>query len=458
MEVCDVLNDKVMGYSASRKAWGMMPVRFVGNAGYAARRWGVNDASPVGEVAGSIDYLRMLPDLLGLGCYLVQDDHTRTKLSKADHYRDENGNAVKLDGTQGQYMWGWKTKWYYSFWTEGGYYYEAASLSPIPGHLNYEIPVASTSALGVGVMDRTNSMLVSVISDAAQYRGGNNDSSKDGAYNTLLGRAATNQTHNAYETAALKHGEGWSAFWYGHWNITGALFRIIFGTRNVQAAFTADKDSNGLYQGGFGPGVTQFGTYWNSKFGNYPFLPTSVGVELGDGCGVVDYQVTDDEGTDLGTVQVPVMFGLKNFYGYLWRLTGGILVSWDENTVGHIYVNRHYYKQNNSPNTTEGLIEVGLASTAAGEWMVKELSMDHLCGIPTASGASDATYYCDKCWNYPAASALRRPALGAHADYGGMAGLAAVNLNHGVSNAGANHGAPLCEAASDWDTEPFMAD
>ncbi len=461
MEVCDLLNDKVMGYSASRKAWGMMPVRFVGNAGYAARRWNVNDASPVGEVAGSIDYLRMLPDLLGLGCYLVQDDHTRTKLSKTDHYRDENGNAVKLDGTQGQYMWGWKTKWYYAFWTEGDYYYEAASLSPIAGHLNYEIPVASMSALGVGVIDNTNSMLVSVISDAAQYRGGDNSSlsqAKDGTYKTLLGRAATNMLHAYYEESALKHGEGWGASWYGHWNIMGALFRIIFGTRNVQTDFTTEKDSRGLYQGGFGPGVTECSKYWNSEFAQYPFLPTSVGVEIGDGCGISEYTVTDDDGTELGTVQVPVMFGLKNFYGYLWRWLGGILISWDADSVGHIFVNRHFYTQKNSPESTDGLIEVGLcADQSTGDsWMIQTVMMDYLCGIPTESGGSASTYYCDSCWLYPTASALRRPYVGAGASHGSSAGLAAMRLG-AIRSLDTHIGAPLCEAASDWDTEPFMA-
>ena len=43
---------------------------------------------------GSLDMLRKLPELLGLGCYLVQDDRTRRKLDPTNHYRFEDGTPA----------------------------------------------------------------------------------------------------------------------------------------------------------------------------------------------------------------------------------------------------------------------------------------------------------------------------------------------------------------------------
>ena len=279
--------DLILGYSKSGKKFGFVPVSVVTNGGYACRRWNINNSSPVGEAVGNIDYLRELPSMLGLGCYLVDKNHGRRKLDPANHYKFATGETAKLDGSMGDYMWGWGTKWYYAFWVEGNYWYEAASLKPIPGRQNYIIPVASMSALGVSVVDRDNLELVSVINETARYRGGNNDTAKDGQYNTLLGRAATSLNAETFGSYARKKGQGWEAYWYAHNAAMGALFRIIFGTRNIQASYNANKDSNGLYQGGLGSGVTGVGTWWSgTQYNYYPFLPTSVGVELADGCGV----------------------------------------------------------------------------------------------------------------------------------------------------------------------------
>lgn len=266
-------NDLILGYSKAGKKFGFVPVSFVTNGGYACRRWNINNSSPTGEAVGNLDYLRNLPSLLGLGCYLVDKNHGRRKLDPTNHYKFATGETAKLDGTMGDYMWGWSTKWYYAWWVEGNYYYEAASLKPIPGRYNYVIPVASTSALGVAIVDRENNELVSVVNESARYRGGNNDAAKDSTYKTLLGRAATGLSAETFGSYARKKGEGWEGYWYAHSGIIGALFRIIFGTRNVQSAYNANKDSNGLFQGGLGNGVTGASAWWTDadKYNYYPF-------------------------------------------------------------------------------------------------------------------------------------------------------------------------------------------
>lgn len=445
--------DVVMGYSKAGKKWGFIPLSFVTNEGYACRRWKIDGSSPVGEAVGNLDYLRALPGLLGLGCYLVDRNHGRRKLDPTDHYKFATGEAAKLDGTMGDYMWGWNTAWYYAWWTEGSYYYEAASLKPVKGRLNYRMPVGSTAAIGVSVVDRTNLELVSVVSEAAQYRGGNNDATKDGTFRTLLGRAATSMTAETFGQYARKKGDGWEAFWYAHNAATGILFRIIFGNRNVQATVNANKDANGLWQGGLGPGVTGASSWWNAavaenanSFGTYPFLPTSVGVELGDGCGVSNYAVKGASGETLYTAPVPVFFGLKNFYGYMNRLERGILINKIAGGGGDVYVVPKLYSAY-SMSSLSGLTKVATipAAQTASTWeYIERVSMQNLCHKPTVSGGgTSSTYYADGFYNDNAVSGLRVPVCGGNADNGSNAGLEYLNANNGVSTSNANYGSPL---------------
>ena len=101
-------NDLILGYSVSGKKFGMIPTSFVTNDGYACRRWDMTKSTPVGEAVGNLDYLRSLPSLLGLGCYLVDKNHGRRKLDPTNHYKFATGEAAALNGTMGDYMWGWE--------------------------------------------------------------------------------------------------------------------------------------------------------------------------------------------------------------------------------------------------------------------------------------------------------------------------------------------------------------
>ena len=157
----------------------------------------------------------------------------------------------------GDYMWGWGTAWYYAWWVEGGYYYEAASLKPIPGRLNYRIPVASTSAT-----------LASPWSTAPTWSCAASSTPASATAAATTTRPRTARSGRCWAPRCDKpqrgdlwrirpqEGEGWEAYWYAHPAAIGILFRIIFGTRNVQSAVNANKDANGLWQGGLGNGVT----------------------------------------------------------------------------------------------------------------------------------------------------------------------------------------------------------
>ena len=68
----------------------------------AVRRWNNTLSTPIGEAVGDLDFLRELPRILGLGCYLVADDLTKKKLHRDNHNFYEDGSPALLDGSEGQ--------------------------------------------------------------------------------------------------------------------------------------------------------------------------------------------------------------------------------------------------------------------------------------------------------------------------------------------------------------------
>ncbi|MEL7600545.1 MAG: hypothetical protein AAGU18_10680 [Proteiniphilum sp.] len=445
--------DRLFSHVPSFGEIGYIPSSLITQGGVAMRRWNMTQSTPVGEAVGDIGFLRELPNLLGLGCYLVDRNHGRRKLDPNNHYKLATGEAATLDGSMGDYMWGWGTKWYYSWWIEGNYYYEAASLKPIRGKQNYLIPVASTAAVGGAVIDRDTLELVSVVNNTPRYRGGNNDAAKDAAFNTQLGMPATLLPVATFGAYARKKGLGWEAYWYAHAAIIGALTRIILGTRHIQTPYNPNKDANGLYQGGLGEGISNAGAWWTSDFGNYPIVPTSVGINLGDSCGVVPYDVIGSAGTTLQTVQVPVFFGLKNLYGHINRWERGKLISKNADMSAGVYVVPQIYSDYDV-NSVAGLVKVATLPAASG--YIMQISQQNLCHTPTVTGGSASTYYADYLYMDTAASGLRVPAVGGHALNTSIAGPECLLAIYAVSTSFAYYGSPLCESEENWDTTPVL--
>jgi hypothetical protein len=304
--------------------------------------------------------------------------------------------------------------------------------------------------------------MVSVINSTARYRGLNNSTtaqSYDGTYRTLLGRAATNETCAKYGEYARNKGEGWEGYWFGMHAAIGILTRVIFGNRNIQAAYNANKDANGLYQGGLGAGVTDYGN-WSTHFANYPFLPTSVGVDLTDGVGVVNYAVLDDSSATLYTAKVPVFFGLKNFYGYMGRWGRGELINKITGGGGEHYVCPSLYSPY-SMSSVSGMIKANTVppATTANTWIyISQISMQNLSHTPTVLAGTSSTYYCDAFYNDNAASGLRLASRGGYANNGTNAGLGFLYVSSAVSAVYVYVGSPLCEANEDWNTNAFTVD
>ena len=430
----------------------------------AGRYWDEDNATPTAAGHyGSIEALRYLPERLGLGRYLVTDDRKRKKLDPKDSTKYLDGSPAKLDGSEGQCMWCWNG-FYANIWHEGSRLIKAVTFDkPVGGETSVWIPAGGISWLGAGVMDRgeapytdkTNWKLCSVINNSEQYRGGGGAALNPASYAkapaadapqiTMLGMPATNISTTNFGNYARKRGEGWEANWFVAHFVVEFLFEVIMGTRNSQAAFNTEKDANGLYQGGFGDGVSTM-PGWNSYNGTYPVIPTSVGLEAGDGVCLVPYSLPQTDGAEgeaYKTFKVPVFFGLVHAgYGNLWIWTRGLVVSQEAGVKTEVYVAKSMATAYD-PNSVEGMKKV--AECPQREGYIKRVSTEGPCMMPTEVGGSSDTYYADCFYtNGASQTGLRVCAVGGSGHYGSTAGAFCVLAYFGASTATVNHSSPLC--------------
>ena len=90
-----------------------------------------------------------------------------------------------------------------------------------------------------------------------------------------------------------------------------------------------------------------------------------------------------------------------------------------------------------------------------GWYFGKKMSQKGLLMFPTLFGGSESTFFADGFYHNGLTSGLRGLLALGTAGYGGHAGVGCLNGNNGPGNAWVDCGAALCEAAEDWDTEPF---
>lgn len=421
----------------------------------AGRYWDETNGTPTAAgYYGTLEALKELPKRLGLGRYLVTDARTRRKLDPNNSTKFEDGSPAALDGSQGQCMWCWNAH-YYTTWKEGNYTVEAVTFEPITGKASVFIPAGGTSWLGAGVVDRTNLKLCSVISDAEQYRGGGNAALSLETYTTLaenapqrtmLGMPATVLGTRTFGQYARARGTGWEANWYVARAVVEYLPRIILGTRNIQAAYNASLDADGLMQGGLGAGVTAMPN-WSAYNGAYPIIPTSAGLSLGDNTGVETYNVMNADGTVQYAAPVPVFFGLVHAgYGHLYNGVRGLVIdAGDEKTIAYVAPSLY---DGYSDTAVDGLLQVCELPRTSG--YIKKLSTYILGCLPTEVDGSSATYFCDYFYTDAATSKGFRVRLaGGYSTLGAHAGSACSYSPYAASHAYAYLSASLCYFEAD---------
>lgn len=417
-------------------------------------KWPVGNGNSAGTPVGNLLRLAHMQQIFKIGGYMVKNDHSRKKLHPADHRHYEDGGAVKFDGTDGHYQWGWGVGIYYAAWSDAEYDYEAFDDRPIPGVPCVYIPVGSRSCAGYAQLDRTNNKLMSTLNKTAQFRGGNN-SNWDETYRSLLGKPVTNIGMPTLRNYARENGDMWFTSERVMLFITGALARVYFHNRNIQAAYNANLDNNGLHQGGLGQGAT-YPSNWTSDWGYNPYLDLDLGIEKGDFTGIFSATIKDPEGANVSITGIPCFMGLKNFYKYLWTITEDELLVCQEDGSQALYVE----------NMIDGsLFDISGAGThlligktpvySSANWSyIKKISFDHLSGMPIEVGGSGSTFYADGYYNpnVHEAGALRGAVRLGYADLGDLAGSLFLRGYAAPSNADALDGAVLCEFAEAFTT------
>lgn len=297
-------------------------------------------------------------------------------------------------------------------------------------------------------MHRPSGKLSSVVTASPDYRGGNNNAAWDLESRTLLQKEATAMSLAAFRNAARLRGPGWEGYnIQGHELITW-LIRIEYANLNCQLAYNPVLDANGFRQGGLGPGVTNLiSADWTAFNSQYPFLPTGIGASLGNGTGIVPFDMPVEYKTPTVQVQVPVWRGIANPFGHIWKWLDGVLFNFQADDAGG--ESRLYTAYDRSKFSSTSFADYdyrGLAPRNDG--YVRDILFDDMGGFfpSVTTGGSSATYFSDYWYQSVPASgvSLRGCRVGGASLSGAHAGLGCTNSYNAPSDASAPFGSRLC--------------
>ena len=372
---------------------------------------------------------------------------------------DDNGQVVEYldprdwtgqvrDGSRGQVMVEIPMH-YRKFETNGTKRVVRLSEHPLPGY--HQVPQMYVSAYEASI-ERSTGKLCSVVNEATDYRGGNNNANYDGTYRSFLGRPVTSISRTAFRTAARKRKSGsseWNCYTYDIHKTLFWLFVVEYATLNSQAGYNSEPTSEGYRQGGLGAGVTTWDSNWSTFNGYYPFVPCGHTDSLGNRTGVVSYTAKNDDESITKTFDVPRYRGVENPFGHIWKWTDGcnIQVSATQENGGtglskaFICHDPANFQDSNYANYSH----VGNIDRIGG--YIKEV----LFGVggeilPKTTGGGSTTYFCDNHYtNIPTSGeALRGLLFGGNALLGACAGLACATSSDTPSNSSTRLGSRLC--------------
>jgi len=413
----------------------------------------IGNAKSEGEPVGNLFRLRHMQEIFKIGGYMVKNDHSRKKLHPSDHRYYEDGSPVDFTGAHGHYQWGWGVGLWYAAWSDNDYKYEAFDTRRIPGVPCVYIPVGSRSCSGYAALDRTNNILCGYINKTAQFRGGNN-SNWDDTYRSLIGKPVTSIGMPTLATYARANGNMWFTSERVMLYITGALIRVYFHNRNIQAARNTQLTADGLPQGGLGMGA-DCPSDWANR-GYNPYLDLDLDIEMGDYTGLLSTKIKDENDEDITINNIPCFMGLKNFYKYLWTMTEDDLLICQADGTQAFYVEEMIDGTTFDVSGAGNHLLIGKTPTraSAGWSYIKDISTDYLSGMPTEVGATGSTYFADGYYNPVGEAGLVRGAIRlGDADSGGNAGSCVLYGNLAPSDATAFWGAVLCEFAAPFSTK-----
>lgn len=413
---------------------------------YYGIEWDITVSNPKPTRIGKMELHKELPlQSLMRRCILKDDGKVNYYLHANDSTKRDNGAAADLTGKDGQYMVELPNM-YVRFEMDGNKCRHLQSTQPLPGfHLWRKDYVSAIEA----TVQRSTNTLAAVCSTDVDYRGGNNDASRDGTYKTQLGMPATSISLTNFRAYARKRGSTeWNCNLYHTHRKLWWLFAVEYANFNSQAAFDAELDENGYHQGGLSLGVTTLNsTKWSNFNGYYPVVPCGTTNRLGNHSGVVEYTMPNEYDPGVETkVNVPSYRGVENPFGHTWKWTDGCKCLIQSEANGGL--SEFYVCDDPASFTSSGVANYKLrGNLPRKEGYVKILILGEDGEImPLEVGAGSTTYFCDYFYtSIPASGVSERGVLfGGAASNGASAGFVSANANAAASYAGAYFGSRLC--------------
>lgn len=401
--------------------------------------WDVTTSNPRAKRIGKMGLHASLPiQSLMRRCVLRDNGEVAYYLDAKDSTKKDGGAPANLDGIDGQVMVEIPS-FYAKVEAEGNKRRFLMSKYELPGFHKWERCFVSAYE---ATIQRSTSKLSSVVNATADYRGGDNDASKDGKFNSQLGRPATNFNITNARTYARNRGSvNWNCNTYNAQKALFWLFAVEYCNFNSQDTFNASLDENGYRQGGLGKGITDIGNW--GKFDYYPPVPCGVTNSLGNKSGYVEYVCAKSDNGSLApqTLQAISYRGVENPFGHCWAITDGakcLIQSDADGGRSEFYVCSDKEKWSSS-----GVADYELRGVLPRkQGYIKELVLGEFGEImPLNIGAGSTTYFCDNSLiGVPEREVLL---FGSNADNGAAAGFVSV-MTWTDTTAHATAGSRLC--------------
>ena len=264
---------------------------------------------------GNLDLHRSLPIQSKMrGCLLDDDGNV------IEYLPENDWTTATRDGSKGQVMIEIPTH-YRKFETKGTTYIVRLSEYPFSGY--HQVPKMYVSAYEASI-ERSSGKLCSVVNYDVNYRGGNNISSWDNTYRSLLGRPVTKVSLTNFRTYANNRGSNWKCQEWDIYCTVFWLYTVEYANLNCQSAFNENTTDEGYKQGGLGSGVISISD-WNGYNSYNPFVPCGHTNSLGNYTGVITYPTPNEDGTICYNAPVPSYRGIENPFGHIWKWTDGVL-------------------------------------------------------------------------------------------------------------------------------------
>lgn len=400
--------------------------------------WDVTVSNPKAKRIGKLELHASLPvQSLMRRCVLRDNGEVAYYLDANDSTKKEGGAPAKLDGTDGQVMVE-VPAFYVKFESEGNKRRCLISLHNLPGFTKWEkLYISAYEA----TIQRSTSKLSSVVNATADYRGGDNNASKDGKFGSLLGRPASNFTLKEARLFARNRGsKKWTCYAYQAHLELFWLYAVEYATFNSQDEFTASLDDSGCKQGGLGGGVTSFSSSSWSKMSYMPFVQCGATNSIGNHTGIAGVVASS---LDSEMVNVPSYRGVENPFGHIAKLLDGVklTVSPSGDAQAYVYTSPSDY----GGGGIELRRSAGLFTKSSG--YLRDISLGNSGDIvPVAVGAGSSTFFCDK---VAAPTVTGREydtfiVLGGISNNGLNAGMLCVDIAHEAIQRKAYFGTRLC--------------